>query len=44
MDGGGAGVLSWTAGTVVSALVGLVVGAIVVLLAHLIPKRKKGAD
>ncbi|MFC9764230.1 DUF808 domain-containing protein [Rhodococcus jostii] len=44
VDGGVAGVLSWTAGTVVSALVGLVVGAIVVLIAHQIPKRKPGAD
>ncbi|WP_198602276.1 DUF808 domain-containing protein [Rhodococcus opacus] len=42
VHGGFAGALSWTAGTVVSALVGLVVGAIVVLIVHLIPKRKKG--
>lgn len=35
MHGGVAGVLS---------LVGLVVGTIVVLLAHLIPKRNKRAD
>ncbi|WP_346772801.1 DUF808 domain-containing protein [Rhodococcus sp. 14C212] len=41
VHGGFSGVLSWTAGTVVSALVGLVVGAIIVLIAHLIPKRKK---
>uniref|UniRef100_UPI003D89E845 DUF808 domain-containing protein n=1 Tax=Gordonia sp. B7-2 TaxID=3420932 RepID=UPI003D89E845 len=33
------GLLSWTAGTVVSALVGLVVGAIIVLIMHFIPKR-----
>lgn len=44
VHGGVAGLLSWTAGTVASALVGLVVGAIVVLLAHLIPKRNKRAD
>jgi len=37
------GVLSWTAGTVTSALVGLVVGMIIVLVAHLIPKRKSKA-
>ena len=42
VHGGFAGALSWTAGTVVSALVGLVIGAIVVLIVHLIPKRKKG--
>nr|WP_241258895.1 DUF808 domain-containing protein [Rhodococcus aetherivorans] len=41
VHGGFGGVLSWTAGTVASALVGLVVGAIIVLIAHLIPKRKK---
>ncbi|MFC9789464.1 DUF808 domain-containing protein [Rhodococcus sp. NPDC127528] len=41
VSGGLGGVLSWTAGTVASALVGLVVGAIVVLIAHLTPKRKK---
>jgi len=41
VHGGFAGALSWTAGTVVSALVGLVIGAIVVLIVHLIPKRKK---
>ncbi len=42
VDGGFGGVLSWTSGgTVASALVGLVLGAIVVLIAHLIPKRKK---
>ncbi|MFC9363027.1 DUF808 domain-containing protein [Rhodococcus sp. NPDC057014] len=44
VDGGVGGVLSWTGGTVVSALVGLVVGAIVVLIMHLIPKRKKRAN
>lgn len=43
VHGGAAGVLSWTAGTVVSAFIGLVIGAIIVLLAHLIPKRKTGA-
>jgi uncharacterized protein len=41
VQGGFSGVLSWTAGTVTSALVGLLVGAIVVLIVHLIPKRKK---
>ncbi|MGW6374515.1 DUF808 domain-containing protein [Rhodococcus sp. NPDC055112] len=41
VHGGFGGVLSWTGGTVASALVGLVVGAIVVLIVHLIPKRKK---
>ena len=41
VHGGFGGVLSWTAGTVASAIVGLVIGAIVVLIAHLIPKRKK---
>ncbi|WP_413767175.1 DUF808 domain-containing protein [Rhodococcus pyridinivorans] len=41
VHGGFGGVLSWTAGTVASALVGLVVGAIVVLIMHLIPRRKK---
>ncbi|MFE3290211.1 DUF808 domain-containing protein [Rhodococcus sp. NPDC059234] len=41
VHGGLGGVLSWTAGTVTSALVGLVVGAIAVLVMHLIPKRKK---
>jgi len=34
------GVLSWTAGTVASALVGLVLGAIVVAIMHLIPQKK----
>lgn len=43
VHGGLGGVLSWTAGTVTSAVVGLVVGALVVLVAHLIPKRKKSA-
>ncbi|WP_226434968.1 DUF808 domain-containing protein [Rhodococcus yananensis] len=41
VHGGFGGVLSWTSGTVVSALVGLVLGAIVVLIVHLIPTRKK---
>ncbi|MCH5644421.1 DUF808 domain-containing protein [Gordonia sp. ABSL49_1] len=35
------GLLSWTAGTVVSALVGLVVGVIIVVIMHFIPRRKK---
>lgn len=43
VHGGFGGVLSWTAGTVASAVVGLILGAIVVLIAHLIPKRKKSA-
>ncbi|MCA1005482.1 DUF808 domain-containing protein [Rhodococcus hoagii] len=43
VHGGFGGVLSWTAGTVASAVVGLILGAIVVLIAHLIPKRKKNA-
>ncbi|GAB91756.1 DUF808 domain-containing protein [Gordonia rhizosphera] len=34
------GVLAWTAGTVVSALVGLVIGAIIVVIMHFIPKRR----
>jgi len=41
VHGGFGGVLSWTAGTVASAVVGLILGAIVVLIAHLLPKRKK---
>ena len=43
VHGGFGSVLSWTAGTVVSALVGLAVGAILVTLMHLIPKRTKDA-
>ncbi len=34
------GFLAWTAGTVVSALVGLVIGAIIVVIMHFIPKRR----
>ncbi|NLU84839.1 DUF808 domain-containing protein [Rhodococcus sp. HNM0569] len=41
VHGGVGGVLSWTAGTVTSALVGLALGALVVLIVHLLPKRKK---
>ncbi|WP_229568506.1 MULTISPECIES: DUF808 domain-containing protein [Rhodococcus] len=41
VHGGFGGVLSWTAGTVASALMGLIVGAIVVLIMHLIPRRKR---
>ncbi len=41
VHGGFGGVLSWTAGTVASAVVGLILGALVVLIAHLISKRKK---
>jgi predicted DNA repair protein MutK len=43
VQGGVSGFLSWSAGTVVSALVGLVVGAIVVLIMHLIPSRQKAS-
>jgi predicted DNA repair protein MutK len=35
------GVLAWSAGTLASALVGLLVGAVVVLVAHLIPRRSR---
>jgi len=35
------GVLSWIGGTTMSAVVGLVVGAIIVAIMHVIPKRKK---
>ncbi|MCR5978051.1 DUF808 family protein [Gordonia jinghuaiqii] len=41
VHGGFGGVLSWTAGTIASAVVGLVVGALVVAIMHVIPKRKK---
>jgi uncharacterized protein len=41
VSGGFGGFLSWTAGTVTSAVVGLALGAIVVLVMHLVPKRKK---
>jgi predicted DNA repair protein MutK len=41
VSGGFGGFLSWTAGTVTSALVGLVLGALVVLVMHFVPKRKK---
>ncbi|WP_168706266.1 DUF808 domain-containing protein [Gordonia paraffinivorans] len=41
VHGGFGGFLSWTAGTVVSALVGLGVGAILVALLHFLPKRAK---
>lgn len=37
---GASGFLSWTAGTVTSAIAGLVVGAVVVAIAHLIPRRR----
>ncbi|MGW5388362.1 DUF808 domain-containing protein [Nocardia sp. NPDC003963] len=40
VHGGFGSVLSWTGGTVASALVGLVVGALVVLIMHFVPKRK----
>ena len=32
--------MAWTSGTVVSALVGLVIGAIIVVVMHFIPKRR----
>lgn len=35
-----AGVLSWTAGTVASAVAGLLIGAVIVLLVHLLPTRR----
>ncbi|MBF6353813.1 DUF808 domain-containing protein [Nocardia higoensis] len=38
--GGVGGLLSWTSGTVASALVGLALGAIVVAIMHLIPRNK----
>ncbi|MFC3965731.1 DUF808 domain-containing protein [Nocardia jiangsuensis] len=44
IHGGFGGVLSWTAGTVASALAGLVVGALVVLIMHVVPKRKAKED
>ncbi|GAA3965694.1 DUF808 domain-containing protein [Gordonia caeni] len=37
---GVSGLLSWTAGTVASAIAGLLIGAVVVALAHLVPKRR----
>ncbi|MGA6205570.1 DUF808 domain-containing protein [Nocardia testacea] len=40
VHGGFGSVLSWTGGTVASALVGLVVGVLVVLIMHFVPKRK----
>ncbi|GAB2589330.1 DUF808 domain-containing protein [Microlunatus antarcticus] len=38
------GVLAWLANTLVSAIIGLVVGAVVVAVLHLLPKRKKVAQ
>ncbi|WP_040801581.1 DUF808 domain-containing protein [Nocardia higoensis] len=43
VHGGLGGVLSWTSGTVVSALVGLVLGALVVAIMHVIPSKKSSA-
>ena len=37
------GFLAWLANTLASALIGLMVGAVVVLVMHLIPRRKKAA-
>jgi predicted DNA repair protein MutK len=37
------GFLGWLTNTAASAVVGLVVGAIVVAVLHLIPRRRKGA-
>ena len=37
------GFLAWLTNTLASALIGLVVGAVVVLVLHLIPRRKKAA-
>ncbi|MBL8931938.1 MAG: DUF808 domain-containing protein [Kineosporiaceae bacterium] len=37
------GLLGWLANTVASALLGLIVGAVVVLVMHLIPRRKSAA-
>lgn len=38
------GVLAWLVNTAGSALLGLIVGALVVLVLHLIPRRKKAAE
>ena len=37
------GVLAWTVNTLASAVIGLVVGAVVVAVMHLIPRREKAA-
>ena len=37
------GVLAWLANTLASALIGLAVGALVVLVMHLVPRRKRAA-
>ncbi|WP_067857563.1 DUF808 domain-containing protein [Nocardia shimofusensis] len=42
--GGVGGLLSWTSGTVASALVGLALGAVVVLIMHWIPRKKDSAS
>ncbi|WP_153506170.1 DUF808 domain-containing protein [Cumulibacter manganitolerans] len=42
--GGIGGVLAWLVNTLASAVVGLVVGAVVVLVAHFVPRRKKPAE
>ena len=38
------GVLAWLANTLASAIIGLVVGAVVVAVLHLLPKREKAAQ
>ena len=38
------GVLAWLVNTLASALIGLVVGALVVLVLHLLPRRKRAAQ
>ena len=38
------GVLAWLANTLASAVIGLVVGAVVVAVLHLLPKRQKAAQ
>ena len=38
------GVLAWLANTLASAIIGLVVGAVVVAVLHLVPRRKKAAQ
>jgi hypothetical protein len=38
------GVLAWIVNTVASAIIGLVVGAVVVAVLHVIPRRKKADE
>ncbi len=42
--GAAGGVLAWLTNTLASALLGLVVGAVVVLVMHLVPRKKSGQD